>query len=81
MMSITIHEEVHRNFEAFEAHLPQLLATHQGKHALIRHQKIVGFFDTGRDAYIAGRLLFPHDQLFSIQEITHAAPATMGLSL
>jgi hypothetical protein len=77
-MSLTIQEEVSRNYEAFTASLLELLATHRGQHALIRHQKIVGFFDTGRDAYTAGRLLFASDQLFSIQEVAHNPPANMG---
>lgn len=66
----TIHDEVDQNFRVFQAHLPQLLATHRGKFALLRQQKIVEFFDTARDAYVTGRLLFATDALFSIQEVT-----------
>jgi hypothetical protein len=69
VMAIAIQEEVDQNYRAFQAHLPQLLATYRGKFALMRECTIVEFFDTARDAYVAGRKLFATDQLFSIQEV------------
>jgi hypothetical protein len=78
-MVSTIHEEVHHNAEAFRAHLPQLLATHRGQVALLRHQTIIGFFDTARDAYVAGQLCFADDKLFSIQEVAEETPINLGL--
>jgi len=77
-MANAIHEEVDQNYRAFQAHLPQLLATHRGKFALMRESTIVEFFDTARDAYVAGRKLFATDQLFSIQEVVDATPINLG---
>ena len=76
-MATAIQDEVDHNYQAFRAHLPQLLATHRGKFALIRHQEVVEFFDTARDAYVAGRKLFATDQLFSIQEVVDT-PINLG---
>jgi hypothetical protein len=73
-MTHTIREEIDKNYETFQAHLPQLLVTYRGKFALLRHQEIIEFFDTSRDAYVAGRKLFPEDQLFSIQEVVNVIP-------
>lgn len=69
-----IHEEVKLNALAFRAKLPELLATHRGRHALLRGQTIIEFFDTMGDAYVAARLLFATDHLFSIQEIIEPPP-------
>jgi len=74
----TIREEIEQNYVVFQAHLPQLLATHRGKFALLRERSIVEFFDTARDAYVAGRTLFATDQLFSIQEVVDKAHVNGG---
>jgi hypothetical protein len=66
-MTTAIQDEVEHNYQSFRTHLPQLLATHRGKFALMRQSVIVEFFDTARDAYLAGRKLFATDQLFSIR--------------
>jgi len=64
--------EVDRNLESFRGKLPELLRTHPGKFALMRHQEIVDFFDTLIDALIAGQKLYS-DQLFSVQQVTEAS--------
>jgi hypothetical protein len=69
-------EQVKRNYEAFAQKLPDLLATHRGKFALMHDAEIVEFFDTVGDAYRAGQKLFS-DQDFSIQEVTDS-PADLG---
>ena len=61
-------QQVRRNYEAFLARLPQLTAIYPGKFALMRDEEIVAFFDTARDAYVAGQVIFA-DELFSIQEV------------
>jgi hypothetical protein len=35
----------------------------------MRDGKIVEFFDTARDAFLAGQKLFEEDKLFSVQEV------------
>jgi hypothetical protein len=70
-------EEVRRNYEAFTRRLPELVKTHAGKFALMRSGEIVEFFDTARDAYVAGRTLYPDDDLFSVQEVVEG-PVDLG---
>jgi len=43
----------------------------------MRDGKVVEFFDTARDAYVAGSALFKTDQLFSVQEIVET-PVDLG---
>src|SRR5262245_61671930 len=47
-------EQIQQNYEVFQAQLPQLVATYRGKFALMHDREIVEFFDTARDAYVAG---------------------------
>ena len=75
-MSDPLQEEVDQNYQAFKARLAELVQSHPGKFALMRHGAIVEFFDTPRDAHVAGRTLFP-DELFSVQEVTEA-PVDLG---
>jgi hypothetical protein len=75
-MSILKQEQVDRNYQAFQALLPDLVASQAGKFALMRDDKIIEFFDTARDAQVAGAKLFP-DELFSIQQVI-AMPVDLG---
>lgn len=69
--------QLEQNYQAFAQQLPQLAASHQGQFALMRDGEIIEFFDTVRDAYIAGKQLFAADNLFSVQEIT-TTPVDLG---
>ena len=62
-------EEVRANFDAFQKLLPQILETHAGKFALIRHGDVVEYFDSARDAFVYGMKQYD-DELFSVQEVT-----------
>ena len=64
-----IQKEVDNNFKFFQENLDELINKHQGKFVLIREQKIVGYFDSSKDALADGKKRFP-DGIFSIQEIT-----------
>ena len=66
--SDVIREQVKNNYETFQAQIPSLLPAYRGKFALMRDRKIVEFFDTARDAYVAGQKLYD-DRIFSIQEV------------
>ena len=70
-------EQIENNYEAFQLELPSLLASHRGKFALMRDGKVVEFFDTARDAYVAGQRVFENDLLFSIQEVIDT-PVDLG---
>ncbi|MGU9952080.1 MAG: hypothetical protein ACNYPH_07295 [Gammaproteobacteria bacterium WSBS_2016_MAG_OTU1] len=62
--------EVDANYEAFKQQLPKLLSgQYAGKHALIKNQKMVDFFDTSNDAFYAGVERFK-DGIFSVQKVT-----------
>jgi hypothetical protein len=70
-------QQLEDNYKAFQAQLPSLLTTHPGKFALMRDGQIVEFFDTPRDAYVAGQKLFSTDHLFSVQEVVET-PVDLG---
>jgi hypothetical protein len=76
-MADPLQDEVERNYAAFVQELPTLLQTHRGKFALMRQGKIVEFFDTARDAHVAGRELYKADGLYSVQEVTDV-PVDLG---
>ena len=61
--------EVNANYEAFKEKLPKLLAGgYEGKFALIKDREIQGFFDTDKDAWATGKLLYKED-VFSVQQV------------
>ncbi|MEA3037218.1 MAG: hypothetical protein QOH04_3005 [Sphingomonadales bacterium] len=61
--------EVDRNYDAFTRVLGSILDEHRDRLALMRDERIVGYFDKPSDAYRAGIERFP-DGIFSIQEVT-----------
>jgi hypothetical protein len=61
--------ELDRNYAAFQSRLPELLQSHAGQYAVLRHGEIIEFFDTLSDAArFCGREY--SDGIFSIQEVT-----------
>ncbi len=66
-----IQEEVDKNYQAFQAALPELLKQHPGEFAVIRHQKVTQFSHSVEGAVRFAVAEYP-DGLFSIQEITEA---------
>jgi preprotein translocase subunit SecD len=65
-------QEVDRNFEFFKGRLPDLLKSHVGKYALLRHQEVIGFYDTVVDAQLTG-MKFYQDGMFSVQQVSNTA--------
>lgn len=63
-----LHHEIEANLQFFRTKLPELLAGHRGRYALLRRQEVVGIYDTVRDAKMTGDRFFS-DGLFSIQKI------------
>lgn len=61
--------EVDHNYDAFMRVLGDLLRDHRDKLALMREGRIVGYYDTPREALEAAAELFP-DGVFSVQEVT-----------
>lgn len=68
--------EIEKNFRVFKSLLGRLLAEHRDRFALLRHEELIGVYDTIRDAKITGDRFFP-DGLYSIQQITDE-PANLG---
>lgn len=71
-MSHSKSEEIDRNLERFLEVLPSLVNDHEGQYALIRHGRILEFFDSAMDAQIAGNQRFD-DKIFSIQRVRETA--------
>jgi hypothetical protein len=69
-------EEVDRNYEEFRKMLPNLLATHRDKFALMKGAKILGYYSTAQDAAQAAEIGVS-DGIFSIQEVTDS-PISLG---
>ena len=60
--------QVERNFEAFQALLPDLMSGRAGKFALMHDGAIIDFFDSMADAARFGAAKFGDE--FSVQEVT-----------
>lgn len=69
--------QVETNYAAFKKLLPTLLAKHKGKFALMHDGEVLEFFDTARDAFLAGQKLYDSQDGFSVQEVTDS-PADLG---
>ncbi len=71
-MTRTPQEEVDANYQAFRLLLPSILATHRGKYALMKDEKILGYYSSPVDAREAADLAIK-DGLFSIQYVSDVA--------
>ena len=76
-MMDTRQDQIDRNYATFQKNLPRYLETQRGKFALMRDEEVVDFFDTARDAFVAGNRLFGEEGEFSVQQVT-AAPVDLG---
>lgn len=76
-MSDPVRQQVETNYKAFQEKLLSIMEAHRGKFALMRDGQIIEFFDTARDAYVAGQKLYSQDKLFSVQEVIET-PADLG---
>ena len=61
-------DAIARNYEAFEAMLPVLLAERRDQFALMRDGAVAGFFPSAGEAQQAGSAQFS-DGLFSVQRV------------
>ncbi|MGH7068952.1 MAG: hypothetical protein ACREFO_02920 [Acetobacteraceae bacterium] len=71
-MSSNNQEEVDRNYEAFLKILPSILRANRNKYALMKDEKILGYYGTAADARVAADT-FIADGRFSIQEVTDSS--------
>lgn len=68
--------EVERNYDYFQRHLNEYLPGEYGRYALLRHGRVVGFFDDARQAETRGEQFA--DSIYSIQ-LVDPAPVNLGL--
>ena len=61
--------QVDQNYDAFVRKLGSILEAHRDQLALMRDGRIVGYFNTPREALQVASEQFP-DGIFSIQEVT-----------
>ena len=64
--------EIDSNLEQFVAMLPKLVAEHAGEYVLMRHRRVVDYYESAIDAQIAGNQRF-EDHIFSIQHVKDVA--------
>ena len=70
-------DEIARNFDFFQRTLPTHLRAHAGEYALIKGQRVHGYFATPGDADREGWSQFK-DGLYSIQQVT-PEPVELGV--
>ena len=68
--------EVEKNYDAFQRAMGRYLPDELGRYALLRHGKIIAFFDDAETAEIAGEDYA--DKLYSIQ-LVDPEPVNLGL--
>lgn len=79
-MSERKRSQIDLNYKAFLKFMekfPNVLVAQRNKFALMHNKKVVEFFDTPRDAYICGCLLYGGNENFSIQKVTNI-PVDLG---
>ncbi len=72
MISDRKRDELHRNYEVFMEALPALLPEHEDQFVLMRHGKLIAYFNAVADAVMAGRRNY-EDDLFSVQIVRRVA--------
>lgn len=72
----TCDSEIDRNYDAFQALLPDLLPTQFGQFALLNDQRIIALFDSPVAAVTEGIRRFGSGH-FSVQEIS-TVPENLG---
>ena len=72
-----LQDQIERNMVAFEKTLPDLVRSHHGKYAVLRHQTVTGLYDTLHDAHLSAEQHYT-DGLYSIQKIT-THPENLGI--
>lgn len=68
--------EIDQNFDFFQSQIRNLFEEHRGKYALLRDQRIIGFFARVEDAARAAEQQFA-DGIFSIQ-VVEPEPVDLG---
>lgn len=75
----TLQKEADRNYAVIRDKLPELMKTHKGQLALLRHGEIVDFFPNLREARTTGKRLYP-DGVFSTERIGIITPISAPMN-
>jgi hypothetical protein len=76
MQSDIIDREIDANYDHYRRHLSEFFETEQGRIALLKSARIIGFFDSVGEANRHARAKFP-DGLYSLQPVI-AEPVDLG---
>jgi hypothetical protein len=79
-----VQEAFDRNRRAFHDELERLLVAFEGKYALVHDAKVVGTFDSMRNAHVHGRRHFGLDSIYighvvRIPDVVHMPNLPYGL--
>lgn len=76
MSDIADASQIDKNYTAFVAMLPSLMATHPNKYALMKDGQVLGAYSSLEDAYMTAFNFLKEDE-FSVQKITDV-PVDLG---
>lgn len=75
-MSELVREQVDKNYQAFLSMLPNIIAQHRNKYALMKDGQVIGFYTTLEDAYMTANKFYPNEP-YSVQKVTDV-PIDLG---
>jgi Family of unknown function (DUF5678) len=68
-ISKQVREQVDNNYQAFLSMLPNIIAQHRNKYALMRDGQVIGYYSTLEDAYMTANKFYPNEP-YSVQKVT-----------
>jgi hypothetical protein len=69
-------EQVDKNYQAFLSMLPNIIAQHRNKYALMKDGQVIGYYSTLEDAYVTANKFYATEP-FSVQNVTDV-PIDLG---
>lgn len=72
------HAAIKKNRAFFLTQMDNLVDDHYGQYALLRDEKIIGYYDSAGDAVQAAMCHFPDDASYSVEKID-PEPIYMGM--
>jgi hypothetical protein len=62
-------EQVEKNYQVFLSMLPNIIAEHRNKYALMKDGQVIGYYSTLEDAYMTANKFYAEEP-FSVQKVT-----------
>ncbi len=69
-------EQVDKNYQVFLSILPNIIAQHRNKYALMKDGQVIGYYSTIEDAYMTANKFYEYEP-FSVQKVTDV-PIDLG---